>query len=233
VSVRLGSWRGVGGCQPDELDAVEFPCRYRLSGHQAQAASNGTESTVSRISFLTIISNPGSLHPVTLSSRSIRQDEDYLLAHDPNSMSRKGWKRAGLRRTCRRRPRCAGPLAMKSLTCLLSRLIQQLSSISSGATTGPISSGRPGRPSAVTRQPDAPRDRRPGYGRPNSALGTIVARAPVRAADARALLVHCAKEMQHLAQFLPALCAEFRLHDWTCGCPSALRPFSALPRPRS
>jgi hypothetical protein len=32
-------------------------------------------------------------------------------------------------------------------------------------------------------------------------------------ADARALLVHCAEEMQHLAQFLPALYAEFRLHD--------------------
>jgi hypothetical protein len=44
-----------------------------VSGHQAQAASNGTESTVSRISFLTVISNPGSLHPLTLSSRGIRQ----------------------------------------------------------------------------------------------------------------------------------------------------------------
>jgi hypothetical protein len=40
---------------------------HRLSGHQAQAASNGTESTVSRISCLTVISNPGSLHPSTLS----------------------------------------------------------------------------------------------------------------------------------------------------------------------
>jgi DAPG hydrolase PhiG domain len=52
----------------------------------------------------------------------------------------------------------------------------------------------------------------------NSALGTVMARAaslfmrPTEA-DARALLVHCAEEMQHLARFLPALYAEFRLHD--------------------
>jgi hypothetical protein len=34
-------------------------------------------------------------------------------------------------------------------------------------------------------------------------------------ADARALLVHCAEEMQHLARFLPALYAEFGLHGQT------------------
>jgi DAPG hydrolase PhiG domain len=49
----------------------------------------------------------------------------------------------------------------------------------------------------------------------NSALGTVMARAarvfmrPTEA-DARALLVHCAEEMQHLAQFLPALYAQCR-----------------------
>jgi DAPG hydrolase PhiG domain len=52
----------------------------------------------------------------------------------------------------------------------------------------------------------------------NSALGTMMARAagllmrPTEA-DARALLVHCSEEMQHLAGFLPALYAEFRLDD--------------------
>ena len=50
----------------------------------------------------------------------------------------------------------------------------------------------------------------------NSAVGTAMARAarlfmrPTEA-DARALLVHCAEEMQHLASFLPALYAEFHL----------------------
>ncbi len=49
----------------------------------------------------------------------------------------------------------------------------------------------------------------------NSVLGTVLSKAaglfmrPTEA-DARALLVHCAEEMQHLAQFLPALYAEFR-----------------------
>jgi hypothetical protein len=32
-------------------------------------------------------------------------------------------------------------------------------------------------------------------------------------ADARALLVHCGEEMQHLASFLPALYAEFQSQD--------------------
>jgi hypothetical protein len=35
------------------------------------------------------------------------------------------------------------------------------------------------------------------------------------AADARAGLVDCAEEMRHLAQFLAALHAEFRLHGTT------------------
>jgi hypothetical protein len=35
------------------------------------------------------------------------------------------------------------------------------------------------------------------------------------AADARAVLVDCAREMRHLAQFLAALHAEFRLHGKT------------------
>lgn len=49
-------------------------------------------------------------------------------------------------------------------------------------------------------------------------LGAVLARAarlvmaPTEA-DARALFVHCAEEMQHLASFLPALYAEFRLQD--------------------
>ena len=52
----------------------------------------------------------------------------------------------------------------------------------------------------------------------NSALGTVMAQAArlfmrPSEADARALLVHCAEEMQHLARFLPALYAEFRLRD--------------------
>jgi hypothetical protein len=34
-------------------------------------------------------------------------------------------------------------------------------------------------------------------------------------ADARALLVHCAGEMQHLARFLPTPYAEFGLHGET------------------
>jgi DNA invertase Pin-like site-specific DNA recombinase len=37
---------------------------------QAQAARKGTESTISRVSFLTLTANPGSLHPLTLSSRT-------------------------------------------------------------------------------------------------------------------------------------------------------------------
>src|SRR5262249_26858639 len=45
----------------------------RFTRRQAHAASNGTERIVSRISFLTVTSNPGSLHPLTLRSRSIRQ----------------------------------------------------------------------------------------------------------------------------------------------------------------
>jgi hypothetical protein len=48
---------------------------HRLSGHQEQAASNGTESTVSRISVLTVISNPVSLHPLTLSLSAQRRAE--------------------------------------------------------------------------------------------------------------------------------------------------------------
>jgi len=40
---------------------------------RAQAARKGTESTIPRISFLTHTSNPGSLHPLALSSRTIRQ----------------------------------------------------------------------------------------------------------------------------------------------------------------
>jgi hypothetical protein len=52
----------------------------------------------------------------------------------------------------------------------------------------------------------------------NSALGTTMARAArlfMRSteADARALLVHCAEEMQHLGRFLPALYGECRLSD--------------------
>jgi hypothetical protein len=48
-----------------------------------------------------------------------------------------------------------------------------------------------------------------------SALGTAMARAGrvfmrPSESDARALLVHCAEEMQHLAQFLPALYAQCR-----------------------
>jgi hypothetical protein len=48
----------------------------------------------------------------------------------------------------------------------------------------------------------------------DSVLGTVMARAARRLMrpaepDARALLVHCAEEMQHLAQFLPALYAQF------------------------
>jgi hypothetical protein len=44
----------------------------------------------------------------------------------------------------------------------------------------------------------------------NSALGTVMAQAArlfmrPSEADARALLVHCAEEMQHLGKFLPAL----------------------------
>jgi hypothetical protein len=51
-----------------------------------------------------------------------------------------------------------------------------------------------------------------------SAVGIVlahVARLVMRPseADARALLVHCAEEMQHLASFLPALFAEFRSQD--------------------
>jgi DAPG hydrolase PhiG domain len=52
----------------------------------------------------------------------------------------------------------------------------------------------------------------------SSLAGTVIARAarlvlrPIEA-DARALLVHCAEEMQHLASFLPALYAEFRSRD--------------------
>ena len=37
-------------------------------------------------------------------------------------------------------------------------------------------------------------------------------------ADARALLVHCAEEMQHLASFLPALFAKFRSHGLNATC---------------
>jgi DAPG hydrolase PhiG domain len=52
----------------------------------------------------------------------------------------------------------------------------------------------------------------------DSVLGTAMARAArlfmrPSEADARALLVHCAEEMQHLTRFLPALYAEFRLRD--------------------
>jgi DAPG hydrolase PhiG domain len=52
----------------------------------------------------------------------------------------------------------------------------------------------------------------------NSLTGAVMARAarlvmrPTEA-DARALLVHCAEEMQHLASFLPALHAEFQSRD--------------------
>jgi hypothetical protein len=52
----------------------------------------------------------------------------------------------------------------------------------------------------------------------SSLAGTVIARAarlvlgPIEA-DARALLVHCAEEMQHLASFLPALYAEFQSRD--------------------
>jgi hypothetical protein len=49
-------------------------------------------------------------------------------------------------------------------------------------------------------------------------VGAVLARvAPLvmrpTEADARALLVHCAEEMQHLATFLPELYAQFQLHD--------------------
>lgn len=52
----------------------------------------------------------------------------------------------------------------------------------------------------------------------SSPVGAIMARAARLAmgpteADARALLVHCAEEMQHLGSFLPALHAEFRFQD--------------------
>ena len=52
----------------------------------------------------------------------------------------------------------------------------------------------------------------------SSLAGTVIARAArlvlgTIEADARALLVHCAEEMQHLASFLPALYAEFRSRD--------------------
>jgi len=48
----------------------------------------------------------------------------------------------------------------------------------------------------------------------NSALGTVIAQAArFMRPSARALLVHCAEEMRHLARFLPALYAEFRLQD--------------------
>ena len=52
----------------------------------------------------------------------------------------------------------------------------------------------------------------------NSPIGAVMARAARLAlgpteADARALLVHCAEEMQHLASFLPALHAEFQFQD--------------------
>jgi hypothetical protein len=51
-----------------------------------------------------------------------------------------------------------------------------------------------------------------------SAVGTVLAHVArlvmhPSEADARALLVHCAEEMQHLASFLPALFAEFRSQD--------------------
>ena len=52
----------------------------------------------------------------------------------------------------------------------------------------------------------------------NSAVGAIMARAarlmmrPTES-DARALLVHCAEEMQHLASFLPAFYAQFQFQD--------------------
>jgi len=38
-------------------------------------------------------------------------------------------------------------------------------------------------------------------------------RRAATATDPRALLVHCAEEMRHLARFLPTRDAEFRLHD--------------------
>jgi hypothetical protein len=52
----------------------------------------------------------------------------------------------------------------------------------------------------------------------NGPIGAVMARAarlvmaPTEA-DARALLVHCIEEMQHLASFLPALHAEFQFRD--------------------
>ena len=51
-----------------------------------------------------------------------------------------------------------------------------------------------------------------------SAVGMVLARGArlvmrPSEADARALLVHCAEEMQHLASFLPALFADFRSQD--------------------
>ncbi len=51
-----------------------------------------------------------------------------------------------------------------------------------------------------------------------SPVGAVIARAARLAmrpteADARALFVHCAEEMQHLASFLPAIFAEFRSQD--------------------
>ena len=51
-----------------------------------------------------------------------------------------------------------------------------------------------------------------------STLGAVMARGArlvmrPSEADARALLVHCAEEMQHLASFLPALFAKFRSQD--------------------
>jgi len=54
-----------------------------------------------------------------------------------------------------------------------------------------------------------------GRGGPLAAILARAARqvvAPTEA-DARALLVHCAEEMQHLVSFLPTLYAEFRLQD--------------------
>ena len=51
-----------------------------------------------------------------------------------------------------------------------------------------------------------------------SAVGMVLAHAArlvmrPSEAGARALLVHCAEEMQHLASFLPALFAEFQSQD--------------------
>ena len=81
----------------------------------------------------------------------------------------------------------------------------------SRASRAPDSGGQRDALAVLARRPLCGRSRQSGRDRCMARAARLLMRPSE--ADARALLVHCAEEMQHLASFLPALHAEFQSRD--------------------